>query len=147
MEVILRQDVTHVGRTGEIVKVKDGYARNFLLPQGIAFVASDANKKRVEAEKKRLSAKLEMAKADAEALAAKLENLTLTFTGKTGEGDRMFGSITTQEIAEKLAEAGHSIDKRIIELADPIKVLGDHDVKIKLHPDVQPGITVRVEKE
>lgn len=147
MEIILREDIASLGRTGDVVKVKDGYARNYLIPHGKAYRATDGARRQVEAERTRRAAKLALAKADAEALAAALADVSLAFTAKTGDGDRLFGSITAQDIADQLAAAGHTIDKRIIDLAEPIRMVGEHQVPIKLHPEVRPEITVTVTKE
>lgn len=147
MEVILRNDVDKLGRVGDIVKVKDGFGRNFLIPRGHAFLATPGNKRRIEAENRHRAEQLQMAKDDADRLAATLNALTLNFTAKSGDGDRLFGSITGADIADKLAEAGHAIDKRIISLPEPLKTVGEHKVPIRLHPDVHPEVTVVVEKE
>ncbi len=147
MEIILRENVEKVGLAGELVKVKDGYARNFLLPKRLAYRATEGAKRRVEAEQKHRRQLLEMERSEADKLAAILTSLTLEFTAKTGDGDRLFGSITTADIAEKLAAQGHTIDKRIIEMRDPIKVVGDHKVPVRLHTDVRPEIQVTVRKE
>ncbi len=147
MEVILREDVAHLGRIGEIVKVKNGYARNYLIPHGKAYPATKGNKRQVEFEDARRMKRLELEKGEAEAFAARLADVTLAFTAKTGDGDRLFGSITTADIADKLAEAGHQVDRRHIELHEPIKVIGEHRIGIRLHMDVKPEIVVTVTKE
>lgn len=147
MEVILRESVDKLGRAGEIVKVKDGYARNFLLPQRLAYRATEGAKRRVAAEQKHLQKQLQLARADADAVAEALSTLTLEFTAKTGDGDRLFGSITSADISNKLAEHGHTVDKRIIDLHEPIRIVGDHQVAIRLHPDVRPEVKVVVRKE
>ena len=137
----------HLGRAGDIVQVKDGYARNYLIPYGKAYVATERSKRQVEADHRQRSERIALERADADQLAGKLTELTLEFVGKTGDGDRMFGSITAADIAEKLAAAGHNIDRRIIELGEPIKVIGEHRVPIHLHADVRPEILVMVIKE
>ncbi len=147
MEVILRDNVDKVGRAGEVVQVKDGYARNFLLPRGLAYPATDGNKKRVEAERKARGAKLAAMKGDADALAQRLGTVTVTFTAKAGEGDRLFGSVTSQDIADRLGEQGFAVDKRDIELAESIKTLGVFPVSIRLHPEVKGEIKVSVVRE
>lgn len=147
MEVILRDDVHKLGRAGEVVKVKDGYARNFLMPKGLAYPATAGYKRRLEAERKHRKAQLEMAHEEAEQLAATLGALTLEFTAKSGDGDRLFGSITSADIADQLREKGHPLDKRIIELAEPIKMIGEHRVPVRLHPDIRAELLVKVEKE
>lgn len=146
MEVILRDDVPKLGRSGQVVKVKDGYARNYLMPQGLAYPATEGYKRRLEAERRHRKALIEMAREEADQLAATLSALTLEFSAKTGDGDRLFGSITSADIADRLREQGHTLDKRIIELSEPIKMIGEHRVAIRLHPDVRPEILVRVEK-
>jgi large subunit ribosomal protein L9 len=147
MDVILTADVAHLGKAGEVVKVKDGYARNFLLPEGLAYQATEANKRRIEAEAGRRASSQAAEKSVAEEAAGKLREVSLTFTAKAGEGDRLFGSITTAEIAAKLAEAGHRVDKRSIELDEPIRTVGEHQVPIRLHPAVRAEVRIRVVKE
>jgi len=147
MDVILRETVENVGRAGEIVKVKDGYARNFLIPKGLAYQATDANKRRSEAESKRLAGKLAADQGDAEALAARLAGVELRFAMKAGEGDRLFGSIGSADIAAGLAEQGLTVDKRVIELEEPIKMIGVYQVPIRLHSEVRGEIRVWIDKE
>ncbi len=147
MEVILREDVDHLGRIGEVVRVKNGYARNYLIPYGKAYLANEGNKRQVEIEHTRRAERLAFDKSEAEVFAARLADVTLVFTAKTGDGDRLFGSITTADIADKLAEAGHQVDRRHIELHEPIKIIGEHRVRIRLHMDVTPEILVTVTKE
>lgn len=144
MEVILREDVKSLGRAGELVKVKPGYARNFLLPHGLAFEATDGNRKRIEAESKSRNARTAQERSEAEAIAAKLSNVTLSLSRKAGEGDRLFGSITAQDIADALAAKGHSVDKRKIELEHPIKTVGEHTVPVQLHHDVTAQVKITV---
>jgi large subunit ribosomal protein L9 len=144
MEVILREDVQSLGKAGELVKVKPGYARNFLLPRGLAYEATEGNKKRIAAETRARTARLAAEKAGAEALAATLREVVVTLPGKAGEEGRLFGSVTTHDVAEGLARLGHQVDKRRIELAHPIKTLGDHMVPVKLHPEVVAEIRVSV---
>jgi large subunit ribosomal protein L9 len=147
MEVILRDDVPNLGRVGEVVKVKDGYARNYLIPQGLAYAATPGNKRRIESEARHRSIRLAEQKSDAEATAARLAGIALQFTAKAGEGDKLFGSITSADIAKQLAEKGHAVDKRIIELAEPIRMIGEWPVRIRLHPEVRAEITVSVARE
>jgi len=146
MEVILREDIADLGKAGQIVKVKDGYGRNYLLPRGLAYAATTGNKRRVEAEAARRGQLLSREKDDAQALAATLTAADLTFQAKAGEGDRLFGSITAADIAEKLAELGHAVDKRIIELPEPLKMVGVYKVPVRLHPEVRPELRVWVVK-
>ena len=147
MEVILREDMEQLGRVGDIVRVKNGYARNYLIPHGKAYAATEGNKRQVEVEHSRRAERLAMERTEAEAVAARLADVALAFTAKTGDGDRLFGSITTADIAEKLAEAGHHVDKRHIELHEPIRMIGEHRVAVRLHADVRPEILVMVSKE
>jgi large subunit ribosomal protein L9 len=147
MEVILRQAIPKLGRVGEIVVVKDGYARNYLIPQGLAYLASAGNKRRIENEAKHHAVRLASEEADAETLAARLGSVELHFTAKAGEGDKLFGSITSGDIASQLAEMGYQVDKRSIELEEPIKMIGIYKVPIRLHPEVRAEVRVWVVKE
>lgn len=147
MEVILRDDVKSLGKAGELVRVKPGYARNFLLPQGLAYEATPGNKKRIEAEQKARAQKVAAEKQGAQALAATLATLQLTLAGKAGEEGKLFGSITAQDVADALAKQGHPVDKRRIDLDHPIKVLGFHTVAVKLHPEVHAEVRVNVVAE
>jgi large subunit ribosomal protein L9 len=147
LEVILREDIKTLGKAGEMVRVKPGYARNYLLPQGLAYEATEGNKKRIAAESRARGVRLEAERKDAEAQARSLGTLMVTIPGKAGEGDRLFGSITAADIAAALAAQGHKIDKRKIELDHPIKSLGDHSVALRLHPEVQAEIRVAVVPE
>lgn len=147
MEVILREDVKSLGKAGQVVRVRPGYARNYLLPQGVAYPATPGNKKRIEAEARVRAGRLAAEKGDAEILGATLGAVHLTFARKAGEGDRLFGSITSQDIADALAGLGHPVDKRKIELDQPLKNLGEHTVTIRLHPEVHADIKVTVTPE
>lgn len=147
MEVILREDIKTLGKAGELVKVKPGYARNYLLPKGLAYEATEGNRKRILAESKARAAKAEEETGVARALAATLSGVSLNLSRKAGEGDRLFGSITTQDLADALAAQGHAVDKRRIELEHPIKTVGQHAVTIRLHPDVSAEIRVTVVAE
>lgn len=147
IEVILREDVQSLGKAGDLVRVKPGYARNFLLPKGFAYQATAGNKKRIEAETKSRNARLAADKVGAEALAVVLGEVPITLARKAGEGDRLFGSITAQDIADALAAAGHEVDKRKIDLESPVKSLGEHVVPIKLHPEVVADIHLTVVAE
>lgn len=147
MEVILRNNVDKVGQAGEIVQVKDGFARNYLLPQRLAYPATEGNKKRVEAERKARGVRVAAERADAQALADTLAGIEITFTAKAGEGDKLFGSVTSADIADRLAQQGVSVDKRDIELAEPIKMVGAYQVPIRLHSDVHSEIRVWVVRE
>jgi large subunit ribosomal protein L9 len=147
IEVILREDIKTLGRAGEMVRVKPGYARNYLLPQGLAYEATEGNKKRVAAEGRARTARNQAEKTDAERSAAALSEVTLTLTGKAGEEGKLFGSITSQDIADALARQGHSVDRRRIELEHPIKTTGTHTVTVRLHPEVHADVRVSVVAE
>ena len=147
MKILLREDYKGLGEAGEIVKVKDGFARNFLIPQGVAFIATDQNKKRYENDLKQQSWKLERDKINAEELSKTLENVSCTISVQVGEEDKLFGSVTSQNITDVLAEQGYKIDKRKILLDEPIKALGIYSVPIKLHPEVEASVKVWVVKE
>ncbi len=146
-EVILREDVKSLGKAGEMVRVKPGFARNYLLPNGLAYEATEGNKKRIAAESKTRAAKGAAERTEAEAQAAKLSGLAVTLTGKAGDEGKLFGSITAQDVADALAAQGQAIDKRRIELEHPIKTLGDHMVSIRLHADVHAEVRVSVVAE
>jgi large subunit ribosomal protein L9 len=147
MDVILREDVKSLGKAGEMVRVKPGYARNFLLPKGLAFEATEGNKKRIAAEAKARDTRLAGEKAAAGALAAKLGAATVALKGKAGEEGKLFGSITAQDIADGLAAQGLEVDRRRIELEHPIKTLGFHSVAVRLHPEVHAEVKVNVVAE
>src|SRR5262245_38528535 len=147
MDVILRNDVTHLGRAGEVVKVKDGYARNFLIPRGLAYAATEGNKSRIAAESKRRESQVAAEKGEADALAGRLGAVELTFPAKAGEGERLFGSVTAADIGAKLGEKGFKIDKRDIELDEPIRMVGAYKVPVRLHPAVKAEVRVWVVKE
>ena len=147
MEVILREDVEHLGRAGEIVAVKNGYARNYLIPRGLAYSATAGNRKRIETEHKRQADRAAADRTTAEALMAKLADVSLTFSVKTAEGEKLFGSITAQDIADRLRERGYDIDKRRIELSEPIKLVGIYKVPVRLDAGVHAEVRVWVVKE
>ncbi len=147
MEIILRQDVPKLGHRGDLVKVAEGYARNFLLPRKLAVAATDGNRKVVEQEKLAAVRREATERGDAEKLAGLLTGLALTIRRKAGEGDHLFGSVTSIDVAEGLAAKGFEIDRRKIQLDDPIKTLGDHDVLLKLHKDVSATVKIQVVKE
>ena len=147
MEVILREDVKSLGKAGELVRVKPGYARNFLLPQGLAFEATEGNKKRIAAESKARATRAATERSEAQNYAARLGTVTLTLTGKAGEEGKLFGSITAQDVANALAAQGYEVDRRKIDLEHPIKTLGFHTVGIRLHPEVRAEVRVSVVAE
>lgn len=146
MDVILRDHVENLGRRGEVVKVADGYARNYLLPRNLALPATEGNKKRVEKERKILETKEAEERQSAEAIAARLTSLDLSIARKVGENDQLYGSVTNADIAELLKAKGFEIDRRKILLADPIKALGENTVPVKLHRDVTAQVKVTVTK-
>jgi large subunit ribosomal protein L9 len=145
MKVILTDEVRGLGHRGSVVEVKNGYARNYLLPQGLAFLATPANTRRLEEEKKGYDEKVLREKSVAEDVARKIEGLRLTLTKKAGEGDVLYGSVTSAEIADLLAEKGIELDRRKIELEEPIKRLGEHNVHVKLHRDVAASLVIEVQ--
>ena len=147
MDVILREDVRSLGKAGEMVRVKPGYARNYLLPQGLAFEATEGNKKRIAAETRARGVRSQAERAEAEQVAARLGAVELILTGKAGEEGKLFGSVTAQDIAEALAAKGHQVDRRRIELEHPIKTLGHHTVSIRVHPEVHAEVRVAVVAE
>jgi large subunit ribosomal protein L9 len=147
MEIILREDVQHLGKAGEVVKVKDGYARNYLLPKGLAYPATEGNKKKVTFEAERLAKQRAAEKTAAETEAGRLAGVQLSFAVKVGEEDKLYGSITASDIQRKLEELGIHVDKRKVDLPEPIRELGDFQVGIKIHPDVRPQVRVTVVKE
>ncbi|HVX89714.1 MAG TPA: 50S ribosomal protein L9 [Gemmatimonadales bacterium] len=145
MEVILRQDVPSLGKAGQVVKVKDGYARNFLFPKSLAYEATDGNKKRIASEQAAMAAKRAAEKQEAEALAARLGALTVTITAKAGDEGKLFGSIGGNDIAVALEKLGHAVDKRRIDLEHPLKAVGEYTVPLKLHADVTARIRVTIQ--
>jgi len=147
MDVILRENVEKLGAAGDVVTVKDGYARNYLLPRGLAYPATDGNRRRLESEHKSRSRRVEAEVGQAKEIAAKLEAVSLSFSMKAGEGDKLFGSVTTHDIAERLKAEGFDIDKKAVELQEPIKALGVYKVPVRLHADVKPDVRVWVVKE
>jgi len=147
MEVILREDVVKLGRRGQVVKVAAGYGRNYLLPRGLAMPVSEANKAMIDRERKAHEARLAKEKSEWESLAARIATLRFIAPRKVGENDVLYGSVTSGDIAEFLGGKGIEIDKRKVLLDEPIKHLGDHEVKIKLHPEVTATIRVLVSKE
>jgi len=147
MKLILRQDYEPLGEAGNIVNVKPGFARNFLIPKGLAMLANGKNLKKFENDKKQMFWRQEKEKRQSEELAKTLENVSCTITVQVGEEDKMFGSVTSQNIAEALESQGYTIDRRKIVLDEPIKSLGIYSVPIKLHTDVEAKVKVWVVKE
>lgn len=147
MKVILRQNYESLGKVGEVVDVKDGFAMNFLLPRKIAYSALKGNVASLEEEKKNLAKKGEQELKAAETLAAELEKVSVTISVQVGEEDKIFGTVTTQMISDSLKEKGYEIDKRKIEITEQIKSLGIYGVNIKLHANVEAKIKVWVVRE
>ena len=146
-EVILRQYVEHLGNRGEVVKVADGYARNFLLPRKLALLATEGNKKQIERERAKFEAKEAEEQKIAGAQRERLANLEVVIARKVGETEALYGSVTTADIAEALAAKGFEIDRRQLQLAEPIKKIGDVEIPVKLHRDVVAQLKVRVVPE
>jgi len=147
LRIVLLKDVERVGRAGEIVKVANGFARNFLIPRGEALLATDANLAHFESRRRQHEAAAEREKKAAEALAQELEKASLTIQARVGEEEKLFGSVTAQNIADLLKEQGHDIDRRKIELEEPIRALGVYNIEIRLHPEVRATIKLWVVKE
>src|SRR6187399_2966718 len=135
MEIILREHVEHLGERGEIVKVADGYARNYLLPRKLALLVTEGNKKQIERERVKFEAKELEEKKVAEAVAARLANVEIVIARKVGETEALYGSVTTADIAEALSAKGFAIDRRKLQLAETIKTISEVDVPVKLHRD------------
>ncbi len=147
MEVILKEDVPKLGHRGEVVKVADGYGRNYLLPKRLAIEATKGNRAVIEQMKVSSQRRSDREKADAESLSKQLEGATLSFARKAGEQDHLFGSVTNVDIAEALASQGFTVDRRKIQLDEPLKNLGEFTVTIKLHRDITAQVKVVVAKE
>ena len=147
MDVILRQSIENLGNPGDVVKVKAGYARNYLLPRGLAYEATPGNLKRIAAERQRLEAAENTRRDSARDLAKRIEEVSLTFSARVGEEGKLFGSITATDIAHQLEAQGVQVEKRQIDLHDPIKTLGVFRVPIRLHADVRPEVRVWVIKQ
>ena len=147
MEVILREEIEKLGRRGDVVKVAAGYARNYLLPKRLAVAANDSNKKIVEQEKQAYLRRESKEIGDANDLAKMMATVEVTIAQKAGENDQLFGSVTSQDISAALERAGYTIDRRKVNLAEPIKALGDYKVTVKLHREVTVELPVHVIKE
>lgn len=147
MEVILRQHVDNLGERGQIVKVADGYARNYLLPRKLALPATEGNKKHVERERRIVETREAEEKSQAEAIAARLAGVDISIARRVGETEQLYGSVTAADIAEFLKTKGFEVDRRKLVLPDPIKTLGEHNVPLKLHRNVTVPLTVKVVKE
>ena len=147
MKLILRDDIENLGKIGEIVEVAGGYGRNYLLPRGLAVKASTKNVKEQEHQKSLIQARMDRQKKDAEEVAGSLDSVSCTITRKTGEDEKLYGSVTSRDIEEALREEGVSIDRKRILLEEPLKKLGVYTVPVKLHADVTGNIKVWVVKE
>jgi large subunit ribosomal protein L9 len=147
MEVILREHIDNLGRRGEIVKVADGYARNFLLPRKLALLATEGNKKQIERERVKFEVKEAEEQKIAEAQRDRLANVEVVIARRVGETEALYGSVTAADIAEALAAKGIEIDRRKLQLPDPIKKIGDVEIPVKLHRDVTAQLKVRVVPE
>jgi large subunit ribosomal protein L9 len=144
MEVILREHVDNLGRRGDVVKVTPGYARNYLLPRKLALAVTENNKRQIEREKKLAEARDLEDRAAADAVAARLATLDIEIARRVGENDTLYGSVTSQDVAQALKDKGFDIDKRKISLPEPLKALGETTVPVKIHRDVTAQIKVRV---
>jgi large subunit ribosomal protein L9 len=147
MQIILQEDVEKLGTRGQVVEVKEGYARNFLLPRKLALEASAGNLKRLEKMRAVFAKKEATEKGDATTLAGLLVDVSLEFSRKAGDNDQMFGSVTAADISDALAAKGFTIDKKKITLAEPIKVIGEYEIPLKLHRDVAATVKLTVKKE
>ena len=147
MEVILRQHVDNLGERGQVVKVADGFARNYLLPRKLALPATEGNRKHVERERKIMETREAEEKGQAENIAARLGAIDITIARRVGETEQLYGSVTAADIAEHLKAKGFEIDRRKLVLADPIKIIGEHSVPLKLHREVTVPLKVKVVKE
>jgi large subunit ribosomal protein L9 len=147
MQIILQEDVEKLGTRGQVVEVKEGYARNFLLPRKLALEASAGNMKLLEKMRAKFAKKEATEKGDAQKLAELLAGVSLELTRKAGENDQLFGSVTSADVSDALAAKGFTIDKRKITLAEPIKVVGEYEIPIKLHREIIASVKLSVKKE
>jgi large subunit ribosomal protein L9 len=147
MEVILREHIDNLGRRGEIVKVSDGYARNYLLPRKLALLATEGNKQRIAKERVKFEAVEAEERRIAEAMAARMNNLELEISRRVGETEALYGSVTSSDLGEALAKNGFDVDRRKIQLQEPIKRLGEFDIQIKLQRDVTATVKLKVVAE
>jgi len=147
MQIILQEDIEKLGTRGQVVEVKEGYARNFLLPQKLALPASASNLKRLEKIRATLAKRTATEREQAQTLANVLTGVTVTLVRKAGENDQLFGSVTSADLAEALAAQGYTVDKRRIQLPEPIKLVGESQVNVKLHSDVSAQFKVIVTRE
>lgn len=147
MKVILKDDIQGLGKAGQIINVKDGYARNFLLPRGLALIADEKNMKLLEYQKKKIEEEAKKKRQDAESIAQRISEITVSLSAKAGEDQKLFGSITAKDIAEALQKEGFLIDKKQINISEPIKRLGEHEVEIKLLGNVSAKLKLNVVAE
>ena len=147
MDVVLKEDIENLGHMGEVVKVKDGYARNYLLPRGLVVLANKKNLKGLEHEQRMIAQRREHLTKEAQGISERLSQVSLQFAVKVGEEGRLFGSVTNMDIEKALKEKGIEVERRRIVLEDPIKQVGDYEVPIRLRPEVMPSIKVRVVSE
>jgi large subunit ribosomal protein L9 len=147
MEVILREHVDNLGRRGEIVKVADGYARNYLLPRKLALLATEGNKKQIERERAKFDAKESDEQRVAQAIAERMADVLVVIARKVGETEALYGSVTSADIAEALALKGFELDRRKLQLAEPLRKLGEFEIPVKLHRDVTATVKVKVVAE
>ena len=144
IEVILKEHVEHLGRRGEVVKVADGYARNYLFPRKLALAVTAENKRQIERERARADAHEAEERQEAEAIRTRVEALDVAIARRVGEHETLYGSVTSSDLAEALADRGLPIDRRRIQLPDPLKTLGDHEVAVKLHREVTARLRVKI---
>jgi len=144
VEVILREHVEHLGRRGEVVRVADGYARNYLLPRKLALAVTAENKKQIERERAKAEVRDAQELAEARALAARVEAAEVSIARRVGENETLYGSVTSADIADALAALDVAVDRRKVQLADPLKTLGEHAVPVKIHRDVTASVTVKI---
>ena len=147
MEVILREHVDNLGKRGEVVKVADGYARNYLLPRKLALLATEGNRKQIERERVKFEAREDEDRKVAEALAARMSNVEIVIARRVGETEALYGSVTSADIAEALAAKGFEIERRKLQLSEPLKKIGEIDLPVKLHRDVTASVKVKVVAE
>ncbi len=147
VQVILRKDVADLGRAGEMVTVRPGYARNYLIPQGMGLLATESNRRRFEEERRQVEQSALRERDEATQIAAALEGQSVTFKVRAGDEGKLFGSVTSADISEALEKDGHAVDKKLIQLDEPIKELGVYDVPIRLHAEVKPALKVWVVAE
>lgn len=147
MKIILKEDIHGLGKAGQVINVRDGYARNYLLPKGLAIVADEKNLKLLEHQKKRFEEEARKKRQDAESIAQRLGELQLTIRAKAGEDMKLFGSITSATVAEALKAEGFSVDKRQINIPEPIKRAGEYEVNVKLHSNINAKLKINVVAE